>query len=352
MQRKRLSEIAVIIDGEVVGDEDIYISGICGIKEAKDGDITFLANPKYAPLMKETKASAIITSFDIESAPKPIIRTKNPSLAFTKLIQIFSPVNIRHPKGIDKSAFISDTAMIGKDVAVGAHAYISNGVQIKDATIIYAGTFIGEDSKIGRNSLVYPNVTIRENVTIQDRVIIHSGTVIGSDGFGYESVEGVHHKIPQIGTVVVEDDVEIGANVAIDRARFGKTIIGAGTKIDNLVHVAHNVVIGKNCIIVAQVGISGSTTLGDNVVLAGQVGTVGHITIGDNAIVMAQSGVSKSVPANTHMFGYPARPLDEAKRINAAIGLLPKLYDKVKKLEKEISELKEKMTIEWKDKKQ
>jgi UDP-3-O-[3-hydroxymyristoyl] glucosamine N-acyltransferase len=337
--QKTLREIAKLLDGEVVGDADIVITGVSGIKEAREGDITFLANPKYLPLMEKTRASAIITSKEIKTAPKPIIRTENPSLAFAKMVSFMAPEEIRHPQGIHPTAILGKGVVLGKDVAIGPYTVIEDNVQVGDEVIIYSGCFIGHHTKIGNNSLIYANVSIRERITIGNRVIIHSGTVVGSDGFGFATIEGLHHKIPQVGTVEIGDDVEIGANVTIDRARFDKTVIGSGTKIDNLVQIAHNVVIGENSIIVAQVGISGSTTVGKNVILAGQVGLVGHINIGDNVVVMAQSGVSKSIPAGIMAWGYPAKPANVAKRVNACVQNLPRLYETIAELKKKIEEL-------------
>jgi len=337
--KKTLKEIAKIIGGEIVGDADVMITGVCGIKEAEEGDLTFVANPKYAPLMNATKASAIIVSKDTESSPKPIIKTENPSLAFAKMVSLLAPNEMSHPKGIDPKAVVGKNVKLGKNVAIEAYAFISDNAQIGDNTVIYSGVYIGAHTKIGNDCILYPRTTIRERITIGDRVIIHNGAVIGSDGFGFAAVEGVHHKIPQIGTVVVENDVEIGANVTIDRARFGQTLIGKGTKIDNLVQIAHNVEIGENSIIVAQSGISGSTKIGKNVILAGQSGIVGHITIGDNAIVAAKSGVAKSIPADTMVFGYPAKPIEKTKRINACLQLLPKLFKTVAAIEKRMKDL-------------
>jgi UDP-3-O-[3-hydroxymyristoyl] glucosamine N-acyltransferase len=337
---KTLTEIAQIIGGEVIGDGNTIITGICGIKEAKEGDLTFVANPKYLPLMKHTRASAIITSKEVESAPKPIIRTENPSLAFARMVSTLAPnEETKHPKGIHPTAIIGKDVKLGFDVAIHAYVVIEDNVIIGDKTCIYAGVYVGHHTQIGSDTLIYPNVSIRERVTIGNRVIIHSGTVIGSDGFGFAIVKGVHQKIPQIGTVVIEDDVEIGSNVTIDRARFDKTLIGRGTKIDNLVQIAHNVIIGENSIIVAQTGISGSTTIGKGVTLAGQSGIVGHISIGDNAIVAAQAGVTKSVPPNTKVSGYPAKPHEIAKRVNACIQRLPKLFKAFANLEEKIKRL-------------
>ena len=338
--QKTLKEIAQLIDGEIDGDANALITGVSGIKEASKGDITFLANPKYLPLIEKTHASAIITSRDIEkTTAKSIIRTDNPSLAFAKIVSSFAPAEVIHPKGIHPTAILAKDAVLGKDVAIGPYVVVEQGVSIADRTIIYAGTFIGHHSKIGEETLIYSNVSIRERTTVGSRVIIHSGTVVGADGFGFVSIDGVHHKIPQSGTVEIGDDVEIGANVTIDRARFDKTVIGKGTKIDNLVQIAHNVVIGENSIIVAQVGISGSTTIGKGVTLAGQAGVAGHLTIGDGTIVAGRAGGTKSIPANITVSGFPAKPHETAKRVNAAIQNLPKLYDTVAKLRKKIEEL-------------
>lgn len=341
--KKRLNEVAEIVDGEVVGDSDVVVTGVCGIKEAQEGDLTFIANPKYLSLIEKTRASAIITSYEIKEASKPIIRTKNPSLAFARMVSLLAPNEVIHPEGIDDRAVIGRNVKLGKNVAIQAYAIIEDEASIGDNSIIYSGVYLGHHVQIGRGVLIYPNVAIRERVKIGDRVIIHSGTVIGSDGFGFATVKGVHHKIPQIGTVEIEEDVEIGANVTIDRARFGETRIGKGTKIDNLVQIAHNVSIGKNCIIVAQTGISGSTKLGDRVICAGQSGIVGHIEIGDEAIIAAQAGVTKSVPKNVCVSGYPAKPHHIAKRINAFIQRLPKLFKSVNELKDELQKLKMKI---------
>ncbi len=340
---KTLKEIADFLNGELIGRGDIVISGISGIKEAKDGDITFVANSKYLPLLDKTLASAIITSKEISSCPKPIIRTDNPSLAFVKLVSFLVPLKTVHPKGVHPTAVISKNASLGKEVAVGPYAVIEDGAVIGQESIIYPHCYIGNEVKIGKKALIYPNVSVRERTTLGDNVIIHSGTVIGSDGFGYETFEGSHIKIPQVGTVEIGNDVEIGSNVSIDRARFDKTIIGNGVKIDNLVHIAHNVVIGDNSIVVAQVGISGSTRIGRNVTLAGQVGIVGHLEIGDNAIVMAQSGVNKSIPPDTAVWGYPAKPVETARRVNASVQNLPRLIRTINELKKRIQELEKRL---------
>ena len=341
--KKTLKEIAAIINGEIIGDKETVVTGVCGIKEAQEGDLTFIANSRYLSLMNHTKASAIITSKDVQQAPKPIIRTDNPSIAFAKMVSLLAPNEVKRPKGIHPTAVLGDKVKLGRFVAIGPHAVIEDNVEIKENTILYAGAYVGHHTKIGRDCIIYPYVIIRERIVIGDRVIIHGGTVIGSDGFGFSTVQGVHHRIPQIGNVIIEDDVEIGANVTIDRARFDKTLIKKGTKIDNLVQIAHNVVVGEHSIIVAQSGISGSTTIGKNVTLAGQSGVIGHITIGDNAVVAAQAGVTKSIPPRACVSGYPAKPHRLAKRINACVQNLPELYKKIKALEEELEKLKSKL---------
>jgi len=334
-----LGEIANLVKGELVGSPDIVITGISGIKDSQEGDITFLANTKYAPLVKTTKASAIITSKEITGTLKPLIKTENPSLAFARVVQLVAEGNGKHPEGIHPTALIAPGAKLGANVTVGPYTIIGEEVEVGEGTVIYGGCYIGRHTKIGKNGLFYPHAVVRERTIIGNNVIIHCGAVIAGDGFGFAVVDGIQEKIPQIGIVVIEDDVEIGANVTIDRARFDKTLIGRGTKIDNLVQIGHNVVIGENSIIVAQAGISGSTKLGKSVVLAGQAGLVGHISVGDNAIIAAQAGVTKSIAADTKVSGYPARPHEAAKRINACVQRLPQLYKKIKELEDKISVL-------------
>jgi UDP-3-O-[3-hydroxymyristoyl] glucosamine N-acyltransferase len=341
--KKTLKEIAKLIDGQVVGDGDILITGASGIREATEGDITFLANSKYSPLLEKTRASAIITSSDAQGSTKPVILTQNPSLAFVKIISMFTPDDAGHPQGIDYTVFMGRNVSLGKNVTIGAYSVIGDNAAIGDNVIIYAGCYIGHHTKIGDQTLIYPQVSIRERITIGNRVIIHSGAVIGSDGFGFATVKGAHHKIPQVGTVEVQDEVEIGANVTIDRARFDRTVIGRGTKIDNLVQIGHNVMIGENVLIVAQAGVAGSAIIGNNVTLGGQAGIVGHIKLGDNVIVTGQSGVAKSVPENTMVSGYPARPFMTTQRVNASLQNLPKLFNTVKELKKRIEELEEKL---------
>jgi len=341
--QKTLGEIAECVGGELVGKADLMITGFSGIKEATPGDITFVANSKYSPLIKSTKASAVIVPSDLKIDQPATIRTSNPSLAFAKAIAMVVDDHLPRIKGIHQTAVIAESAVIGKNVSIGPYVVVDDKAVIEDDTVIYSGCYIGTRAGIGKACIIYPNVSIRERVSIGSRVIIHSGTVIGSDGFGFVKVKNEHVKIPQIGTVIIEDNVEIGANVTIDRARFDKTVVGSGTKIDNLVQIAHNVRIGKNCIIVSQVGISGSTILEDNVILAGQAGLAGHITIGKNSIVAAQAGVANSVDPNTTVWGFPAKPHMHAKRVNAHLQRLPNLVKTINDLNKRVKELEDKL---------
>jgi len=341
--QKTIAEIAKMVDGELVGDGKLLITGLSGIKEAKPGDLTFLANLKYSPLFKKTQASAVIVPKDMPADGKTVIRAENPSLAFANVASLVVEESLYIRKGIHETVVIDPSAKLGKDVSVGAYTVIEKDARIGDRTVIGSGCFIGHQAKIGRDGFIHPQVTILDRTVIGERVIVHSGTVIGSDGFGFVNVQGAHKKIPQIGIVEIGDDVEIGACVTIDRARFEKTTIGKGTKVDNLVQIAHNVHIGENCILCGQVGISGSCILEKNVVLAGQVGLAGHLTIGENSVVASGSGVPSSIPPNAMYWGFPAKPHMEAKRVNACVQRLPQYVKTIQELKKRIEELEAKI---------
>ena len=337
-----IKEIADIVKGDIEGDGNIIISGVSGIKEAKQGELTFVANRRYANLMNTTHASAIIVSRDISSDnSRTLIKTDDPYHAFTRVMEIWANGNgqLLTKAGIHPTAAIGQCVKLGNNVSIQAFSVIEDNAEIGDNVVIFPQVYIGRKTRIGDETLIYPRVTIREKISIGRRCIIHSGTVIGSDGFGFAPVKGTHHKVPQIGTVIIEDDVEIGANVAIDRATIGKTQIGQGTKIDNLVQIAHNVVIGKNSIIVAQVGLSGSSIVGDGVTIAGQAGVTGHITVGNNSTVAARAGVTKSVPPDSCVSGFPAQPHDKEKRLKVSLLRVPETNKKVKELEKRIKAL-------------
>lgn len=331
-----LQELAGLCSGELRGDPALKITGAASLSEAVAGEISFYADPRYMARLKKTRASAIFVASDFsEKTDAAQIRVANPSKAFEQVVLKLAPKPITFAPGIHSSAVVDPSAKLGKDVSIQPHAVIEANVSIGDKTVIGAGSYVGPESMVGDSCVIYPNVTLREHTRIGSRVIIHSGAVIGADGFGFEMVEGRYQKIPQIGIVQIDDDVEIGANTTIDRARFGRTWIQAGVKIDNLVQIAHNVIVGKNSIIAAQTGISGSTKIGEKVMMAGQVGVIGHLTIEDNTIIAAQSGISKDLPGGA-WFGSPAVPLPDAKRQIAWTHRLGKLFERVKALEKKL----------------
>lgn len=334
----KLSEIAEKLGGSLEGEGDIEITAVAGLGEGSEGDLSFLSNPKYAAQVTSTKASAVIVPVDWDRpAGCALIRVENSDEAFALAAEFFYETPPKQAEGVHPSAVVAESARLGEGVAVGANCTIEEGVVIGAHTVISPNCHIGFKTVVGADSFFYPLVSVREFTEIGDRVIIHNGTVIGSDGFGYAvQQDGSRNKIPQIGKVVIEDDVEIGANVAIDRARFGKTRIGRGTKIDNLVQVAHNVVIGEHSVLCGQSGISGSTTVGSRVILAGQSGLAGHLAVGDGAIIGAQAGVMKDVPQKDFVIGSPAMTHLQTKKMIANIITLPKLKDKVKELEEKV----------------
>ena len=347
--RMKLSELNKLVGGSFTGNSDIEIKRVAKIEEADIGDITFLANPKYKKHLSTTKASVILISHEeqIEDVhlPQPaptFIRVSDPYRSFLKLLDLFHPA-APPLQGIHPAAFVSSTAVIGNDVAIGAFAVIGERCMIGDGTSIHHGAVLYEDVVVGHHSTLYANVTVREQCKLGNCVIIHSGTVIGSDGFGFApKPDHTYEKIPQRGSVVIEDDVEIGANCAIDRATLGETRIKHGTKLDNLIHVAHNVVIGEDTAIAAQTGISGSTKIGNRCIIAGQVGFVGHIEIADQTTFGAQSGIAKSVKeSGKTFFGYPAKEHLQALRIEGALRQLPEVLVEFRSLQKRIAELEQ-----------
>jgi UDP-3-O-[3-hydroxymyristoyl] glucosamine N-acyltransferase len=332
----KLGELAALVGGRLEGDAELVIHGVAGIREAGPGDITFVANSRYAEFVDATRASAIIVAPGVATSI-PLIRTDNPYFAFFQVLNHFAGDQAaRYPRGVHPQAVVEPGATLGKDVSIGPFCHIGAGAAIGDGTTLLAGVFVGQKARIGSRCLIYSQVTIREECRLGDRVILQPGVVIGSDGFGYARQGAIHHKIPQIGCVVIEDDVEIGANSCVDRATTGETRIRRGTKIDNLVQVAHNVAIGEDTVIAAQAGISGSTELGNGVVLGGQVGIAGHVTIGDRVVAGGGAGVTKSIPADTIVSGYPAREHSLARRIYAHIALLPELFKRVKNIERRL----------------
>ena len=333
-----LQELAALARGELVGEGSQRITGAASLPEATPGEITFFANPKYMPLLRKTRASAVFVPSDFNEKTEPAqIRVADPEKAFEQIVLRLAPAPIQFEPGIHSTAIVASDAKLGPGVSIQPYAVIEGGVTIGEGTVIGAHSYIGYETSIGPEGLIYPHVTIRERILIGARVIIHSGTVIGADGFGFVMKEGAHEKIPQIGIVQIDDDVEIGANAAIDRARFGRTWIREGVKLDNLVHVAHNVIIGKHTAIAAAVAIAGSTRVGDYVMIGGQAGVNGHIEIGDRNIIVGRTGVTKSLPVDGGVWwSIPATPLREVKEQLAWIHRLGKLFARVKAIEKKL----------------
>lgn len=336
-----IQALANYVNGIVEGDHNEDIYGICEYTDGKKGYITFVVDKKKYSEALNTEVSAIITPYEFEYQGKTLIKVEDPRFAIAKIAELFYPYDNVGFEGISELAYISKSAKIGRDVTIMPFVTIQDNVIIGNKVVIYSGVFIGYDVKIGNNVIIRPNVVIYPGSVIGNNVIIHSGAVIGADGFGYAFHKGTYYKIPHMGRVVIEDDVEIGANTCIDRAFIGETIIGKGTKIDNLVQVAHNVKIGSNCVIVSQAGIAGSASIGNNVVIAGQAGIVDHAKIGDNVVIMAQAGVDdREVPPNKVLLGSPAREALEQRRIFAAEVKLPELIKRVKQLEDELQNIK------------
>lgn len=328
---KTVREIAALLGGELSGPAgDQVITGVTNLDDAGEHDITFAVGSHLARA-SASRAAAVIVPRQAPDVDKTVIKVDNPRVAFARLLEMFTPQPVV-PRGVHPTASIGRNVTLGDNVSVQAFAVIEDNAVIGDNTVIYPYVYIGAGTHIGADCLLYPHVTVREACRLGDRVILQSGAVIGSDGFGYVTIDGRHRKVPQVGNVVIEDDVEIGANAAVDRATTGSTVIKKGTKIDNLVHVAHNVVVGENCFFVAQTGIAGSTVIGNNVIFAGQTGCTGHVTIGDNSVFAARSAVIGDVPPNSFYAGFPARPHQEWLRAEAALRRLPELLKKLRPL--------------------
>jgi UDP-3-O-[3-hydroxymyristoyl] glucosamine N-acyltransferase len=326
------SEIAKFLAGEIAGDSSMILTGFAPADRAKPGELTFAENADYFSRAEHSAASAIIVDGAF-SSEKTLIRVSNARVAFAKALALFFP-EPEHPAGIHTSAIIAASAKIDSTAHIGPHCVVGENARIGARSVLQGGNHIGADSQLGEDVNLFPQVTIYPRTEIGNRVRIHAGTVIGSDGFGYVQDGGIHRKVPQIGNVIIHDDVEIGANVTVDRGALGPTVIGKGTKIDNLVQIAHNVVIGENCLLISQAGIAGSTKMGDYVIIAGQAGIAGHLKLGNHVSVAAQSGVMNSIPDGEKWLGSPAQPDRQTKRQMIAIQHLPELLRRVKDLEK------------------
>lgn len=338
-----LREIALLLDGSVVGDDGVIIDNIRPIEEARQGDLTFIANTKYLKQLQTTEASAILATPQMQAPGKNLVIVDDPYVAFGKLLTIFYPVKHSY-SGISEDAFIEEGAEVSAEATVFAGVYISRGAKIAKGVVLYPNVFIGSNASVGENSIFYANVTVYSGSIIGKGVILHSGVVVGGDGFGFAAPGRSNYKIPQVGYVQIDDDVEIGANSTIDRGTLGKTWIGRNVKIDNLVQIAHNVVIGENSVITAQVGVSGSTKLGRSVIIGGQAGIVGHINIGDNVMIAAQSGIHKEIGAGQIVAGSPQMPYRQWLKYEACRTKLPEMKKTLEDLKKKIAALEKQIS--------
>ena len=335
----KLRELAARLECRLEGDGDIEIVRVAGIHDAAPGDVTFLANPKYEKALGSTRASAAILREGTGSAPCAILRARDPYLAFARAVGLFAPSS-RPPAGVHALAAVAGDAHLGSEVSIGPFVAVGEGATIGDRTVIFPNVTIGPGTRIGRDCIIHANVSIRERVTIGDRVILQNGVVVGADGYGFvRRGDGTHEKIPQVAEVVIEDDVELGANTTVDRPAVGETRIKAGTKIDNLVQIAHGVTVGRNVLMAAQVGIAGSTDIGDDVIFGGQVGVGGHLSIGRGAVAVGQSGVTNSLDPGAMVAGYPAIDSREWRRASVLFKRLPELKRRLDALEARVAAL-------------
>ncbi|MGE5245006.1 MAG: UDP-3-O-(3-hydroxymyristoyl)glucosamine N-acyltransferase [Betaproteobacteria bacterium] len=338
----KLHEIAEQLGCRLEGDGSIEILRVAGVEQAGPGDLTFVANSKYAPLVATTQASAVILTEGV-SAPCAVLRSEEPYLTFARALGLFAQPT-PPARGVDPLTAVAADATIGPDVSIGPFVTVGAGAAIGARTIVYPNVVVGAGARVGDDCILYSHVSVRERVVVGNRVILHDGAVVGSDGFGFaRQPDGTHLKIPQHGAVVIEDDVELGANTTVDRPSVGETRVGAGSKIDNLVQVAHGVSVGRRVLFAAQVGIAGSSTVEDDVVLAGQVGVAGHLRIGKGTMATAQTGIPGSLPAGSFVSGTPAVPHDEWLKTSAVARRLPQLRKRMAELEQRIAELEEKL---------
>jgi UDP-3-O-[3-hydroxymyristoyl] glucosamine N-acyltransferase len=335
---RSLEELARLVGGELVGDPALVIRGVAPLEQAEPGDLSFVTGTRYQAAAASSRASAFLVAPGVELPGRAVIRVPQPILAVASLLQLFHPESVPAP-GVHPTAVVADSARVAADATVLAYAVVGPDSIVEPRAVLHPHVVVGPRCRVGEGSVLHAHVVLREDVELGRRVVVHAGTVLGADGFGYVFDGTVHRKIPQVGRVVVEDDVEIGANVTIDRATLGATVVGRGTKIDNLVQIGHNTVIGADTIVVAQTGISGSCRVGSRVVLAGQVGLADHVTVGDGAQVGAQAGVHSDVPAGARMLGTPAIAGPVALRALAALPRLPDLVRTVRALERRVTEL-------------
>ncbi len=336
---KTLGELAEYVGGRVFGDPNVVIKSAATLGRAGEGDISFLTNRKYEKQLRTTKASAVIVGKETTGASVPLLIAEDPYYAFMQIMVLLHGHRKHKKVGVSPRASISDSAKIGADCHIHDFATISDEAKIGDGCVIYPCVYIGPGVQIGNDSIIYPNVTIYDGCKIGNRVIINANSTIGEDGFGYASHKGVHHKIPQIGSVIIEDDVEIGTCCGIERGTLGDTIIGQGSKLGDLVTIGHGTKIGPHCLLVAQVGIAGSTTLGHHCIVGGQVGIVGHINIGNNVTIAAQAGVINNIPDGQMVLGAPAIEASQGKRAYGMIQYLPEMRQNIRNLQMQIERL-------------
>ena len=334
---KTVQELAAFLGGTVIGDGSRRIKDIKGLAEVGSDDVTFAVDP-YTEYVPQVRAGAVMVEKEVPAGDNTLIVVENPRLAFSKLLVLFHPRQ-SVPQGIHPTAVIDESASIGSNVAVMAYAVIGKNAVIGDGTVIYPNVFIGDNVTIGKESAIFPGAVIHENCVLGERNVIRAHAVIGGEGFGFATKDGKHTRIPQIGNVEIGDDVEIGACTCIDNATLGSTKVASGTKIDNLVHLGHNVEIGEDCFIIAQTGIAGSTKVGHHVIFAGQTGCTGHVKIGDNAVFAGKSGITGNMEGNKVYAGFPVRPHIEWNRTQVYIKRLPEMAKTIKALEKKIAEL-------------
>ncbi len=339
MQTKTLNELARYVGGRVCGDPNVSIRSASTLGRAQEGDISFLANTKYEKQLRTTKASAVIVGKETSSASVPLLIAEDPYYAFMQIMVLLHGHRKHKKTGISPRASISDSAKVGADCHIHDFAVIADEARIGDGCIIYPGVYIGQGVQVGNDCIFYPNVVIYDGCQIGNRVIINANSGVGEDGFGYASHKGVHHKIPQTGIVVIEDDVEIGTCCGIERGTLGDTVIGQGSKLGDLVAIGHGTKVGAHCLLVAQVGIAGSTTLGHHCVVGGQVGIVGHINIGNNVTIAAQAGVINNIPDGMVVLGAPAIEASQGKRAYSMIQYLPEMRQNLRNLQIQVERI-------------
>jgi len=340
-----LADLAALTQSALRGDPATAIRGVAGLRNARAGEIALAADPRYAGFIARTAASALVVGpdFDVASTPLPLLVAASPAQAFEQIADRLCPAPAPHEPGIHPTAVVAPDATLGDGVSIQAHCVVEPGAEIGSHTVLRPLVFVGRDAKIGAHCLLHPHVAVLDRCVVGHHAVLHSGVVIGADGYGYEMKDGVHHKIPQRGIAEIGDHVEIGANSTVDRARYGRTLIGSGTKIDNLVMVAHNVVVGEHSILVAQCGIAGSAVLGHHVTVAAQAGIVGHIEVGDGAVVGAKAGVLRNVPPGKVVLGAPAQDIEKERHCLVLHQKLPELAQRLRELARTVGELTRKV---------